>query len=74
MALQGRKGKFGRLRVTCPGELARTLSASHSTSSPRSDSNCSMRRAIPQWRSTSRRSPARSPRSWWAPKTSSNST
>ncbi len=26
----------------------RNLSASHSTSSPRSDSNCSIRRAIPQ--------------------------
>lgn len=37
------------------GELgARMLSASHSTSSSRSDSNCSMRRAIAQWRSTSR--------------------
>src|ERR1700730_8290227 len=47
----GRKGKFKprhyRVPGTCLGELgARTLSSSHSTSSPRSDSNCSMRRAI----------------------------
>jgi hypothetical protein len=48
----------GRELVLRPGDLVLydtfALSASHSTSSRRSDSNCSMRRAIAQCRSTSR--------------------